>query len=220
LKTGLLPGINLILSILAVAFCFIPLALYWWKKLAPDKVYLTIVIFWTINGILYFPEIFHWEWYTNVTNRITLFYNLVEDPLILVIFYFLFRNHLFKFLLPAFILFEIIIILWKGFNWDANNIIIGVGGLICLVLNIWGISRYFLKMQHTDPENVMGFVYAGFIFYFGLYGVIYYFNYIIFSKVTLPYVIFINYLAICLATILISIGFWKFAHADYRDEGF
>ena len=208
------------LTIIAVTLSFVPLVLYWWKKLAPDKSYFAISIFWTINGILYAPEIFHWNWYQAVTNQITLFYNLVDAPLIILIFYSVFRKKFFLFLLMAFIMFEGLMIAWKGFNFDSNNIIIGVGSLICLILNIWGISKYFMKMQHTDTENVLVFVYAGFIFYYGLFAVVYNYNYLRISGPELPYVIFVNYLAICLATSLISYGFWKYAYTNYKDEHF
>jgi hypothetical protein len=120
----------------------------------------------------------------------------------------------------AFIIFEALMIAWKGFNFDSNNIIIGMGSLICLILNIWGISKYFMKMQHTDTENVLVFVYAGFIFYYGLFAVIYNYNYLRISGPELPYVIFVNYLAICLSTSLISYGFWKYAYTNYKDEHF
>ena len=108
-------------------------------------------------------------------------------------------------------------ILWKGFNFDSNTPIIGLGSLISLVLNIWGISVFFQKMQHSAFENVMAFVNAGFIFYYGLFTVIYIFNYINFSMVTLPYVTFINYLSITIATGLISYGYWRHAASPWKE---
>jgi hypothetical protein len=220
LKTGLLPGINWMLSILAVILSFSPLILYWWKKLTPDKSYLVISVFWAINGILYTPEIFHWDWYKTASDQITLYYNLIDGPLIFLIFYFAFRKKNFLHLLLAFVFFEACMIAWKGFNFDSNNLIIGLGSLIALVLNVWGISGYFLKMQHTDTENVMVFVFAGYIFYYGLFSVVYYYNYLRKSGPELPYVIFVNYTSVCLATALISYGFWKYAYTNYRDKGF
>jgi hypothetical protein len=218
LKTGLLPGINLILAILAVALSFLPLILYWWKKLAIYKSYMVVAIFWTINGVLYFPEIFHPAWYRLASDQITLYYNLIDAPLIFLIFYFIFRKKPFLYLIAAFILFEISMIIWKGFNFDSDNIIIGIGSLICLGLNIWAISKYFMKVEHSDAENVLVFVYAGFIFYYGLFAVVYRYNYLSTSGAEQPYVQFINYSAIILATSLISFGFWKFAHTEYVDR--
>lgn len=213
-----MPVLNLLFSILAVTLCFIPLCLYWWRRLAPDKTWLVISLFWAINGVTYTPEIFHWTWYLSVSNQITLYYNLIDAPLIFLFFYFFFRKKSLLYLFYSFILFEVIMIAWKGFNFDSNNIIIGLGSLICLILNIWGISTYFRNIMHKPEENVMVFVNAGFIFYYGLFAVIYFFNYIHFSRVTLPYITFINYFSICMATGLISIGFWKFAVSNYPEE--
>jgi hypothetical protein len=218
LKTGLLQVINQLLSILVVLLAFLPIILFWWKKLANEKAYMVISIFWTINGILYVPEIFHWDWYKAASDQITLYYNLIDPPLILLVFYYIFRKKFFLFLLTGFILFEAVMIAWKGFNFDSNNYIIGLGSFICLVLNVWGISKYFLNMEHTERENVLVFVYAGFIFYYGLFAVVFNYNYLHVSGPELPYVIFVNYTAICLATSLISYGFWKYAHTEYRDE--
>ena len=205
-------------SILAVMLCFIPIILYWRKRLAPEKSFLVVALFWTINGITYIPEIFNWQWYNSVTNQITQVYNLIDAPLIIIFFYYFFRKIFFQYLLFSFIIFEAIIITWKGFTLDADTIIIGLGSFICLVLNIWSISIFFRKMQHSTSENVMGFVNAGFIFYYGLFTVIYIFNYVNFSPVTLPYLKFINYFIICIATGLISFGIWKYAVAQYREE--
>jgi hypothetical protein len=217
----MLPGITLLLTIFGVALCFFPIIIYWWKKLAPDKAYLVLAIYWLINGILYFPEIFNWAWYNNITDQITLYYNLIDAPLILLMFYFIFKKELFKYGIFAFVLFELIITLWKGNNDDSNLIIIGVGSLICLALNIWGISKYFMKVNHTDDENVMVYVYAGFIFYYGLFAVVYNYNYLHTSGQQRPYVVFINYIAVCLATLLSSYGLWKYAYSkQYGDENY
>ena len=214
--------LNQLFSILTVAFCFIPLCLYWWKRLAPDKSYFIVVLFWTINGITYAPEIFHWTWYNSITNQITLYYNLIDAPLIILFFYFFYKKKFFLYLLLSFIIFEVLMIAWKGFNFDSNNIIIGVGSLICLILNIWGINLYLKNIEHTANENVMVFLNAGFIFYYGLFAVAFYFNYLQSSKVVLlanlPYVTFINYFSICMATGLISYGLWKFAIKHYRED--
>jgi hypothetical protein len=215
----LLPVLNLLISILAVSLCFIPFGLYLWKRLAPDKPFLIIALFWMINGFMYSPEIFKWSWYdTNVSNQITLYYNLIDAPLIILFFYYAFKRKFFLWLLAAFVAFEILITVWKGFNFDSDNFIIGFGTMICLIMNIWGISRYFRNMEHTTTENILVFVNAGFIFYYGLFPVTFFFNYIKFSRVTLPYITFINYFSICTATALISFGLWKYAETQYREE--
>jgi hypothetical protein len=215
----LLPVLNLLISILAVSLCFIPLGLYLWKRLSPDKPFLIISLFWMVNGFMYSPDIFTFPWYDrNLSNQVLLFYNLIDAPLIILFFYYAFKKKFFLKLLIAFILFEIVMTLWKGFNDDSDNIIIGVGTFICLIMNIWGISQYFRNMEHSTRENILVFVNAGFIFYYGLFPVTFYFNYIKFSQATLPYITFINFFSICMATGLISFGIWKYAETQYREE--
>jgi hypothetical protein len=220
LKTGLLQGVNLALTILAVALCFVPLILYWRKKLAPDKSYLIISLYWAINGVLYTPEIFHWQWYTRSSTLITLYYNLIDAPLVILAFYFAFRKRIFLYLLGAFIVYELLITVVKGFNLSSDVYIIGLGSLIALTLNVWAITRYFMKVPHSDTENAFVFVNAGYIFYYGLFAVVYNYNYLNESGTELPYVVFINYTAICLACILLSYGMWKYAYTEYSDERF
>ncbi|MDP9041856.1 MAG: hypothetical protein M3N30_07730 [Bacteroidota bacterium] len=220
MKTGLLPVLNLMFSILAVMLCFIPIILYWRKRMAPEKSFLVVALFWTINGITYIPEIFNWQWYNSITNQITQVYNLIDAPLIIIFFYYFFKNPVFRYLLFFFIFFEAVIIAWKGFTLNADTIIIGLGSFISLVLNVWSISNYLRKVKHSASENVMVFVNAGFIFYYGLFTVIYIFNYVNFSPVTLPYLKFINYFIICIATGLISFGIYKHAVRQLSEERF
>jgi hypothetical protein len=206
------------MAILTVTLTFFPLILYWRKRLATDKSYMIITIFWTINGILYIPEIFHWQWYAATTDLITLYYNLIDAPLIFLFFFYAFRKKIFLYLIGAFIIFESIMIFWMGFNFDSSTVIIGIGSLVCLILNIWGISNYFMKVEHTETENVLVFVFSGFIFYYGLFAVVWRYNYLEYSGTQKPYVLLINYSSICLATALISYGFWKYAETQYREE--
>ena len=70
--------------------------LYWVRRLSPDKIYLTIAIFWAINGMTYLPEIFEWNWYKQTTNQITIAYNLIDTPISITLFYFIFKKKFFK----------------------------------------------------------------------------------------------------------------------------
>jgi hypothetical protein len=215
----MLPEISQIMLILAVSLSFLPQIIYWWKQLAENKSYMVISIFWTINGILYLPDIFQWKWYVPITDQVTLFYNLFDAPLICLIFYYAFEKRIFLFLIASFFMFESIIIVWKGFNMDANTINIGVGCLLCLILNIWGISRYLKKVKHSDGETVLAFVFAGFIFYYGLcVDIVLLSKYLNLSGKQRNYILLINYTSIFLATILISFGFWKYARPSYDNQ--
>jgi hypothetical protein len=212
LKTGLLTEISQLILLLAVPLSFLPLVIYWWKRLAENKAYMVIAIYWMINGILYLPDIFHWNWYEPVTLRILILYNLLDAPIICLIFYYVFGKKIFLHLILFFFVFEAVVMGINGFNLNSNNIIIAAGSLLCLLLNIWGIGKYLKKVKHTDEDTVHVFVFSGFIFYYGLiFDIILISRYLKLTFLQADSIMFINYIAILVATLLISFGLIKFA---------
>ena len=212
MKTGFLTAITQFILFLAVPLSFLPLIIYLWKRLAENKAYMVISIYWMINGILYLPDIFHCNWYEPVTFRILLLYNLIDAPIVCLIFYYAFERKIFLRLILSFIAFEAVVIIWKGFNVESNNIIIAIGSLLCLILNIWGISKYFKKVKHTDEETVLIFVFAGFIFYYGLIvDIVLVSRWLKLTFMQGDSIMLINYVAILVATVLISFGLIKYA---------
>ncbi len=204
---------------LAVFFSFLPLILYCWKGLAENTAYMIISIFWMVNGIIYAPEIFHWQWYVPVDEQITLYYNLLDAPLIGLIFYYAFRKKVFLYLILSFIAFETLVILITGFNMISNNIIIGIGSLLCLGLNIWGTGKYFKQLTHSDTEKSYLYIFAGFIFYYGIcVDLIYIFRFFQFSAYQKQYAALVNYTAMILATGLISYAFYKVSNSKYENQ--
>jgi len=218
LETGVLAAIVHVLGILALFFSFLPLILYWFKGLAENKAYMVISIFWMINAIIYAPEIFHWQWYVAVDEQITKYYNLFDAPLILLIFYYAFEKKIFLFMILSFAVFEAIVIMFTGFNMTANDIIIGVGSLLCLGLNLWGINKFFRQINHTASEKSYMFIFAGFIFYYGLcVDLIYIFKFFHFSSSEKLYQALINFTAMILSTGLISYGFYTYDRTEYSN---
>jgi hypothetical protein len=204
---------------LAVFFSFLPLILYWIKGLAENKAFMVIAIFWMINGIIYAPEIFHWQWYVPVDEQITLYYNLTDAPLILLIFYYAFEKKIFLHIILIFIAFEALVITITGFNLASNDIIVGADCLLCLILNVWGMNKYFKQINHTAIEKAYLFIFAGFIFYYGLcIDLIYLFKFFHFSPAQKQYEALINYTAMVIATGLISYAFYKFAPPSYNQR--
>jgi hypothetical protein len=213
LKTGFLTEITQLILLLAVPLSFFPLIIYWWKRLAENKAYMVIAIYWMINGLLYLPDIFHWNWYEPVTLRILILYNLLDAPIICLIFFYVFGKRLFLYLILFFFAFEALVMGLNGFNLNSNNIIIAAGSLLCLLLNIWGISKYLKKVKHTDEDTVYVFVFAGFIFYYGLiFDIVLVSRYLKLTFLQADSIMLINYIAIFVATVLISFGLMRFAN--------
>ena len=216
MQTAVVSGINQVMGTLAVIFSFLPLVLYWIKGLAEIKSYMVISIFWMINGIIYAPEIFHWAWYVPVDRQVTLFYNLADAPLIMLVFYYAFEKKVFLFMILGFAIFEAFVIRITGFNMFSNDIIIGIGSLLCLSLNVWAMLKYFRQLNHTPAEKAYLFIFAGFIFYYGLcIDLIYMFKIFHFGPADRQYEDMINYTAMVIATGLISYAFCMFAPPKY-----
>ena len=102
-------------------------------------------------------------------------------------------------------------VLWKGYNFDSSAIIIGAGGLLILIFSIRGVAEFFQKIEHSSFETTMGFIYAAFIFEYGLSIVIFISNYLNFKKETVDVNLFVYYLSVISATILTSFGLWRYA---------
>lgn len=214
MKPGFYSILNPFMSNIAVILCFIPIILLLWKRLIREKAYLFVCIYWLLNGLINLPDMLGQFQNPQMQENITLLDNLVDTPLALLIFYYAStgnKKKILLYLLIAFTSFELVVVLWKGHNFDSSTIIIGLGILVLFVYSFWGLAQYFQKIEHDPFENVMGFVYAGFIFYDGLWVVIYIFNYLNFRKDTVQANQFLNYLSIILATVLTSVGLWWYS---------
>lgn len=208
--------LNPYISFIAIILCFVPFALLFWKKMNREKVFLLVCIYWSITGLInmpqYLPTAYKGE---KFEENVTLIDNLIDTPLMLLIFYFSsegIKRNILRWLLLIFVVFEAIMIFWKGHNYDSNTVIIGVGTMLSFAYSLWCLAEYFQKMEHTTTENTMVFIYASFVFYFGIFSIIWVFNYLNFHKETVSENLFLYYLSIILATLIACIGFWR-----YRD---
>jgi hypothetical protein len=213
-KPGFYSFLNHYVSHIAIILCFLPFVLVFWKKINREKAYLLIGIYWLITGLINIPE----NWLGLAQNKelqdnITLVDNLLDTPLMLLVFYFssqMMKKKMLLYMLAIFIPFEVVMVIWKGFNFDSITIIIGAGALITLLYSIWGLAQYFQKIEHTAFEATMGFAYAGFLFYYGVFMIIYIFNYLDYNKDTVQVNLFFYYLSLILATALTCIGIWRY----------
>jgi len=210
------------ISNLAIAFCFVPLVLLLWKKMSREKAYLFVAIYWLANGLLNVPNWLGQAENSKLQSQITLLYNLLDAPLALLVFYFSalgVKKKVLLYLLVLFVFFELAIVFWKGNNLSSSTIILGVSTLVALIFTLTGITQYFNKIEHTYFDNTMGFVYAGFLFNYGPFIVIYIFSYLrIESDAIRAESFFLYYLSLLAATILTSIGLWRYARPKYKES--
>ena len=221
MNSRLINLLNPYIAAIAILFSFSPLLLILIKKLSKEKAYTLIALYWLLNGCTNLPE---WLGQANnlaLLNDITLVYNLVDAPLVLLILYYSSigtKKKLILYVLVMYLIFECMMIFWKGHNFDSSAVIIGVGGVIILVFSIWGVADFFKKIEHSSFETTMGFIYAAFIFEYSLSIVTFISNYLNFKKETVDVNLFVYYLSVISATILTSFGLWRYARPKMAEE--
>jgi len=199
-----------IISNLAIAFCFVPILLVFLRRINQDKAYLSIGVYWMANGLINVPIWLGLGDNKILQNQITLLYNLLDGPLVLLIFYFSSagkRKRAVMYALLGLIALDLVLLGWKGHNFTSSTVIIGAGTLLALIFSTEGIAQYFRKMEHTHFENAMGFVYAALVFDYGIFIIIYIFSYV--NKVKgaeSDANFFIYYLSLLLSVMLTSFG--------------
>ncbi len=143
-----------------------------------------IGIYWLFTGLINFMDLDFFRHLTNTSvlqERLNIFYNLAETPLVLLAFAGaasgLHRKQILLVLL-FFIAGELALVGWKGYNFASSAIIIGSGLLLTLACSISGLVQYMRKMEHTPFENSMVFVYAALLFAYVSFLIIYIFIHI------------------------------------------
>lgn len=186
-----------------------------------DKAYRVIGVYWLVTGLINIPNLdsgfcgrfSHWDW--AIREKLTLLYNLLDTPLILLIFFYAapgrsHKKHLLQVLL-LFIALELSLVSWKGYNFISSAMIIGAGLLLVLSYSITGLVQYMKKMEHTPFENSMVFFYAALLFAYGSFTIIYIFigihpNNFINNRDSL----LLYYISLLLSTVITCIGLWGY----------
>jgi hypothetical protein len=213
-KTEFYASLYNIISNTAIAFCFVPFIIILIKKNYSEKAYLFTAIYWLANGLLNLPN---WLGLGNndlLMHNLTLLYNMLDAPLVLLIFFFAAsdgKKKIIFYTISAFIFFELIITVWKGYNLTSSTIIIGAGTLLALVYSTMGIMEYLQNVSHSAFENALVLIFASILFDYGIFIVIYLFSYlkIAYSKDADNY--FIYYASLFISTSLSSLALWRYA---------
>jgi hypothetical protein len=71
------------------------------------------------------------------------------------------------------------LVLTLGVNYDAIKYIMGIGVLVVVITLVWEITLYLQRLEHSNREKSMLFIYAALLFEYGTYTVVYVFDYFI-----------------------------------------
>jgi hypothetical protein len=171
-----------IITILATVAYFIPVLIVIFKKLWKDMYFLYLGIYWLggalVNTITNVPGIG-----LPTLEVITVIYNMIDIPFILwILWYTSFSSSLAKLLrlmIVAYIIIEVVLVLSLGINYEAIKYIIGAGVLVVLITLVWEITLYLQRIEHSNREKSMLFIYAALLFEYGSYTIVYIFDYFI-----------------------------------------
>ena len=215
MKPGFYSLFYFLISDIAIILCFVPFLLLLWKKIKVEKVYFIIGIYWLTNGLINIPTWFGQSGNYQLSDQLIHIYNLINTPIVLLIFFFGFSGVTRKitlYTLVSFILFELIVLIkWKGYNSDSGTMITGAGLLLVFIYSIAGVVQYLQKMEHTSSETALVFSYAALLFAYGGFIIIYIFHHIVAYTSNNKDSFLLYYISLFLAALITTLGLWTYA---------
>jgi hypothetical protein len=214
----------LLVSNIAIAACYVPILLILWKKLREQTAFIIIGLYWMASGLINLPSWIGHAQNSNLQNTITLVYNLIDGPLVLLFFLFSAKRNkrkVISYALIFFLLFELIVITVKGYNMGSSTIIVGLDTFFALTFSIAGIAEYLSKLEHTPSENTLVFINSALLFSYGVFIIIYYFSYLGFAKSKSENieVFLIYYISMLLSSLLTCYGLWRYTKKPIFERG-
>jgi hypothetical protein len=147
------------------------------------KTFWILSIYWLLNGLINLPVHYlanHSESRT-VLKQLNFYYNLLEAPLLLLVFACSAHGRMRRqllFVLSLFAVGELAVMRMKGPGVFSTSLIMGVGLLLILAYSITGLVLYMRKMEHSPFEHSMAFIYAALLFDYGSYLIIFIFAHV------------------------------------------
>lgn len=216
MKTGVLSALYSIISNIAIILCFIPILLLFSRKMRQVKAYQVLGIYWLFNGLVNFINLDIFPGFRSVIpqDRLIFYYNLLDTPLVLLLFSCAVRGYhrkVLRFSLLLFIVGESILVSWKGYTFISSALIIGAGLVLILAYAITGLVQYMKKMEHSPFENSMVFVYAALLFAYGSFLIIYVFiHFRGNNEGSTKDSFLLYYISLLLSAIITILGLWNY----------
>jgi hypothetical protein len=198
-----------IITLLATIAYFVPVLIVLFKKLWNDNYFLFLGIYWLtgalVNIVANIPGI-----EPSILEIITVIYNMIDIPFILWILWYTSSSSslakLLRICILLYMLVEMVLVVNLGVNYEAIKYIIGVGVLIVLIALVWEITLYLQRMEHSNKEKAMLFIYAALLFEYGSYTIVYIFDYFIIPADEIDKLL-IYYISTLIAIMIASFGF-------------
>jgi len=185
------------------------------KKMRQVTTYRVLGIYWLLNGLIHFTDIYFFISYRNTRlDELSNYYNVLDTPLVLLIFICAasgrYRKALWLTLL-LFIALEVSIITWKGYAFTSGFFFTAVGVALVLFYSIIGLLQYMRKMEYTTFESSMVVVYASMLFGYGSFLIISLFLHIRGNgEVNTRDSYLLYYISLLISAIITFLGLWSY----------
>ena len=170
------------LSIVALVAYYVPILLVLFKKLWKDTPILMFSFYWVAGGLINLIQ-FITAIPQPVRALITVIYNLLDVPFVLLILYLNTNVQIIKkvtrLLIPVYLFIEIMNGILRGFTDESFKYFLAIGVLIVIVTMICEIFHYFQNMDSTDREKATIFLHFAVLFEYASYVIFYIFQYIL-----------------------------------------
>ena len=198
-----------IISILATIAYFIPAFIVVFKKLWRDTYFFYLGIYWLLGAMVNIASN-NLGMEPRTLEIVTVLYNMIDIPFILwILWYTSFSSNLAKLLrvvIVVYVVAEILLVLMFGLNYAAIKYIIGGGLLLVVATLIWEITIYLQRIEHSNREKAMLFIYAALLFEYGSFSIVYIFDYFIIPADQVDKWL-IYYISTLIAIVIASFGF-------------
>lgn len=166
-----------ILSWVSLVAYQVPLAYLLWKKLWRDTPVMIFSLYWTVGGLTNLfgnlPFIS-----TSTYEYISVIHNLLDVPFVLYIIH---QNtsvakirSATRMLIPFYIFAELIHGFITGFETESFDIMTGIGVFLIIFIVLFEVINYFGKMEHSDREKGLIFLFFAVLFEYSSYLFVYF----------------------------------------------
>lgn len=215
MKTGFYSAFYGIISIGAIAFCFLPFLFLRWKEIRRYPCFWLLGIYWFLNGFDNLLEAYFSSGPGNGHHLVRQFsycFSLIEAPLVLLVYALARRGRGRKLLIAFLITFitcEALLIRRSGSHF---LLLILASGLAAVILfSLTGLWDYLKKMEHSRFENSMAFVYGALLFSYGSMLIVYvfaHFHHLIGTGDTDSFLLY--YVSLLLSAAVTCTGLWSY----------
>jgi hypothetical protein len=198
--------------IAAVVAYFTPLVIVSLKKAWGDPFFRLFAIYWSIGGIANLLDVIPGV-SRGLSYQVGIFYNMLDIPFIIGILYYTTSYTFIKRTAAAAIVLVVILsvigIINTGIDYDSFKYSLAAGVATVLVIGTMEIIRYMQKVEHSTRQNAKMFIYAGLMFEYATFIVIYIFDYVVVTEDRKDSFI-IYYVSSVVALLIASCGFLMF----------